>query len=496
MKQKRKILLMTLVAALAGYQSGRAEEGSDNLQALKQQLEQLEQKVLLLERKPATPAEDPTAKAKEQQIQELDQKLRILQRQRELDQEASTEAAKAAAKAAPVITLGASGLNIRSADTNFAFALRGLLQIDSRTFFDNGGIMGVDGFILRRARPIFLGTLFRDFDFMFVPDFGGSTVQIQDAYINYRYDPALRLQVGKFKLPIGLEHLQSDPVTSFNERSLATDLVPNRNVGVELLGDISGGVVSYAAGVFNSTTDYNGTTTNANFDNNPSFVARVFLQPFRQSSTMALRGFGFGVGGSYEIDQAWTNTASTGLTPGYTTDGQQRFFAYTNGVVGRGTHWRVSPQAYYYCGPFGVLAEYVISDQEVRNVPKALTADLQNTAWEVSGGWVLTGEDASYTGLTPKHPFDPRNGHWGAVQLVGRYAELNVDKDTFPNFANPAVYASAAKSWAAGVNWYLNRNLRFNLSYSHTKFDGGNGASATVTKQPEQVLFTRVQLAF
>jgi phosphate-selective porin OprO/OprP len=143
-----------------------------------------------------------------------------------------------------------------------------------------------------------------------------------------------------------------------------------------------------------------------------------------------------------------------------------------------------------------LLAEYVISDQEVRNVPRGLTARLQNTAWQVSGGWVLTGEDASFAGVTPKRPFDPKNGKWGAFQVVGRYAELDVDDDTFPNFANPATSASAAKSWAAGLNWYLNRNVRFNLSYSHTKFDGGNGSSATVTKQPEQVLFTRVQLAF
>lgn len=490
------MLLLTLVGALAGYESGTAQESADNSQVLKQQVEQLEQKVLQLERKMAAPAEDPAAKAKEQQIQELDQKLRIVERQRELDQEAAAEAAKASAKSGTVMTVGVGGLQIRSADTNFAVVLRGLVQVDSRTFFDNGGIMGVDGFILRRARPIFMGTVFRDFDFMFVPDFGGSTVQIQDAYLQYRYDPALKLQVGKYKAPIGLEHLQSDPVTSFNERSLATDLVPNRLVGAELLGDLSGGVVSYAAGVFNSSTDYNGTTTNANFDNNPSFIGRVFLQPFKQSTDSPLKGLGFGVGGSYEIDQAWTNTASTGLTPGYTTDGQQRFFAYTNWVVGRGVHWRISPQGYYYFGPFGLLAEYVISDQEVRNVPRGLTARLQNTAWQVSGGWVLTGEDASFAGVTPKRPFDPKNGKWGAFQVVGRYAELDVDDDTFPNFANPATSASAAKSWAAGLNWYLNRNVRFNLSYSHTKFDGGNGSSATVTKQPEQVLFTRVQLAF
>jgi phosphate-selective porin OprO/OprP len=205
---------------------------------------------------------------------------------------------------------------------------------------------------------------------------------------------------------------------------------------------------------------------------------------------------GLGLGGSYEVDRAWTNTVSTGLTPGYTSDGQQRFFTYTNGVVGNGAHWRISPQGYYYIGPFGLLGEYVVSDQQVRNVPKGQSADLQNTAWQISGSWVLTGEDASYAGVTPRHPFDPLKGNWGALQLVGRYAELRVDPAAFPAYADPGTSASSAKAWAAGLNWYLNRNVRVNASYSRTTFDGGTGAKATVTKQPESVFFTRMQLAF
>ena len=61
-------------------------------------------------------------------------------------------------------------------------------------------------------------------------------------------------------------------------------------------------------------------------------------------------------------------------------------------------------------------------------------AYLQNTAWEISGGWVLTGEDASSNGVMPLHPFDPHNGQWGALQVVGRYAELNMDNAAFPSF--------------------------------------------------------------
>jgi phosphate-selective porin OprO/OprP len=195
-----------------------------------------------------------------------------------------------------------------------------------------------------------------------------------------------------------------------------------------------------------------------------------------------------------------------GTLPGYATDGQQQFFAYnpTNKavVVADGDHWRVSPQAWYYYGPIGFIGEYVKSDQRVtRTVTAPFTsARLDNTAWEVTGSWVLTGEPASFTGVVPKHPFDPKSGGWGAWQLVGRYAELDVDKAAFPLFSDPNTSASSAASWSIGLNWWLNRNIRFMTSYSRTRFEGGGGAGSTapaaVTRKDEEVLFTRLQLAF
>lgn len=461
MNRKQLIIAVVLAGGLSAGQWVHADETTDAINELKQQ------------------------------IQSLDQKVRVLERQKELD----TEAADAKAKDAPRITVGNAGLSAASGDSNFVFQLHGLIQTDNRTFFndhDNHGksIQGNDSFLLRRARPIFSGTVYKDFDFVFVPDFGGSSVQIFDAYLNYRYAPWLQLRAGKFKTPVGLEQLQSDQYTFFNERGLPTDLVPNRDIGFQLGGDIAGGRLSYAAGIFNGVGDGRN-TANADFEDHREFAGRVFAQPFKGTSLTALQNFGFGVAGS------WGNTSSnvTGLPSAFLTDGQQQLFAYTNNVVANGQHWRLSPQGYYYWGPFGFLGEYVISDQRVTK--GAASASLRNTAWQVAGSWVLTGEDASYTGVTPKHPFDPRANHWGAVQLVARYANLDVDNKAFPIYANPATSASEAEAWAVGLNWYLNKNIRVNASYSRTTFDGHiNGSSATVVRQPEQVVFTRLQLAF
>jgi len=484
------LILATVAGVLFVFPVQAADDAATNsteaaeIETLKQQIQELDQKVQALERQRES-EHQAAADTNQAQIQELDQKVRILERQRELDQ----EDAVATAKTQPRLKLDASGFTLSSADTNFAISLHGQLQLDSRTFFADHNIVN-DGFLLRRARPIITGTVFHDFDFNFTPDFGGSTVQIMDAYLNYRYNPELQLEAGKFKSPVGLEQLQSDAFLLFNERSLVTDLVPNRDLGVELHGDLFGGAASYAAGIVNGAPDYNGTTVNSDSDNDKAFAGRLFFQPWKTTGVDWLQGLGFGVGGSYESDR----NGAAGLTPGYTTDGQQKFFAYTNSVVANGQHWRVSPQGYYYYGPLGILGEYVVSDQDVKN--GAALADLQNTAWEVSASWVLTGEDASYNGVTPCHPFNPWAGGWGAWQVVGRYEELNVDQSAFPTFASSTASASSAHAWSAGLNWYLNRNIRVNASFSHTMFSDYTGTVPAVPAQSENVFFTRIQLAF
>lgn len=438
-------------------------------------------------------AQDTTEqiKALREQIEVLDQKVRVLERKQELE----AEEAAAKAKDTPQLSIGQSGFVLRSSDTNFVLKIKGVIQLDSRTFaHDNPGTIGNNGFILRRARPIIEGTVFRDFDFQFIPDFGGSSAQIFDAWLNYGYCPELQLKAGKFKTPIGLEQLQADASLPFNERSLATDLVPNRDLGVQLWGEFAGGFAAYQAGVFNGLGDGRN-SSNVDFDDDKQVAARVFLQPFKQSGARGLRGLGFGMAGSW--GNYATNVAGLPNNNGFTTDGQQLFFAYTNGVTADGDQWRVSPQAYYYFGPGNMLGEYVISSQQVRK--GGSTAKLQNEAWQVSAGWVLTGEDAGFNGVVPRHPFDPRAGQWGAWQVVARYAQLNVDRDAFPTFANPAGSATSAAAWSVGLNWWLNRNVRLLASYSHTDFEGG-GAGAnppgSVTKQDENVFFTRVQAAF
>jgi phosphate-selective porin OprO/OprP len=449
---------------------------------------------------PQPPAQEEAAEAGDQQpqtteekLQELDQKVRVLERQAEIQKEADAEKAKTATS----VTSGKDGFSIKSADGAFVFKLRGYAQLDGRFFRNDDERPAIDTFTLRRVRPIFEGTVFKIFDFRIMPDFGQGAATLFDAYLEGRFSPLFKVRAGKFKPPVGLERLQSATDILFVERALPTNLVPNRDLGVQISGDWAGNVASYAVGVFNGAVDL-GNQADADTNDGKDVDARVLFQPFLVSGG-PLKNLGFGVSATSGNHEGILT--APGL-PSYRTPAQQTFFSYRSDATAAGTvladgrHTRFSPQGYFYSGPFGIIAEYVQSKQEVRR--GTVSADLTHTAWQASASWVLTGGEPSFRGVAPKKNFDPANHTWGAFELAARYSTLELDDDTFPTFASPTSAASSAKAWAVGLNWYLNKSLKVMLDYEQTKFEGGASVNGTGIgdREDENILFSRFQIAF
>ena len=440
-----------------------------------------------------------------------EQKIRVLERKLELYEESS----KAAVPVTPVVRASPQqGFRIQSADGANVARLRGVLHFDGRHFLDDATPNTADTWILRRVRPTFEGTLNGIYDFRFTPDFGGGRTYILDAFVAARLKPWAVVTAGKFKVPVGLERLVSAQDLRFIERGLPTSLVPNRDLGLQLGGDVAGGVVNYSIGYFNGVSDGGSSDNNAppdvENDSKGDWAARVFVQPFLNSDNFALRGLGFGIAGTY-VDSTGNTTAT--LLPGYRTPGQQTFFSYrgtsaangatpaVNGTIADGERLRWTPQTYYSVGSFAVLGEYVNVSQEVsRLTPTAglRRAKLDNSAWQVQLAWFATGEDQSFRGYTPQSVFDPGKGTWGGIELVARYHELTIDDDAFSgganSFANPATSARQASAWGVGVNWYLTQNYKWSLDYDATRFEGG--ADLGTDRRDEQALFTRFAVGF
>jgi phosphate-selective porin OprO/OprP len=433
---------------------------------------------------------DPNTRAArtvEDRVAELEQEERIRERQLEIEHEQAVEKAKTA----PLVTASAKeGFAIKSPDGDFSLRLRGLLQVDSRSVDGREDPkVSDDAFLLRRARPFFEGTVFGDIDFRLVPDFGEGKSTIQDAYLDFKYIPQAKLQVGRYKVPFGIERLQCNADTLFTELALSGNLTPNYDLGATLHSEtLWGGKLSYAVGVFNGTVD-NG-SIDSDVDGNKELAARIFVSPWKGENIPLLDGLG--VGFAVTAGQKDGSAGRGQYLPTYKTPGQQTLFKYRADVFADGEAIRYSPQAYYSYGSFGLLAEYIVSSQEVT---RAGNSDkLQNKGWQVAASYVLTGESATYKAVVPREAFNPAAHTWGALEVVGRLSQLDVDDEAFPTYADPAKYAQSARAWGLGLNWYWNRNVKWMFDYEHTTFDGGEVGGRD--REPEDAIFVRAQLAF
>jgi phosphate-selective porin OprO/OprP len=380
------------------------------------------------------------------------------------------------------VSVGPDGFSIQSDDGDNRLQIRGYVQFDGRFFPGEADPAVDDTFLVRRARPIFQGTVANHFDFNITPDFGGGTTVLQDAYLDVRYSLKARVRVGKFKPPVGLERLQSAANLAFVERAFPTALVPNRDLGVQLHGELLDGVVAYAAGVFNGAPD--GGNVDIDVNDGKDLAGRVFLSPFKRGKS-ALKGLGFGISG--------TTGKHEGPLPAYRSGGQLSIITLLEGITADGTRTRYSPQLSFYAGRFGLLGEYVSSRSRVKK-DDGTHADIEASAWEATATVLLTGDSASFSGVRPRKPFDPGKGQWGAIELAGRVNGIEVGRSAVSDgLVDPARSVREAFAWGLGLNWYLNRNVKQVVSFERTTFTGGEAAG---DRPAENAVFIRTQVAF
>src|SRR5262245_23511145 len=196
----------------------------------------------------------------------------------------------------PQISAGQDGFAIQSANGDFRLQVGLLVHADCRFAAEDGDQQVIDTFAFRRLRPYLRGRFSRRFEFYFNPDFAGGTLVVQDAYVDTVFSPAFRIRAGKGKTPFGLERLHSASNLLFFNRAMPTALVPNRDLGLQVLGDISGGLFSYLAGVMNGVPD--GGSADVDTSDGKDVSARFIVRPFSKLATNPLKGLGLAVSGS------------------------------------------------------------------------------------------------------------------------------------------------------------------------------------------------------
>ncbi len=432
----------------------------------------------------------------ERRILELESRL-LAQQQSQPPVESTPTAQSTSAKSIPQVKVtNDGGYALFNPDNGNELRFSAMLQMDGRFFASGSNATGAaldDGFLLRRVRPTFSGK-FAGVGFRIVPELSGNgtgaNISLLDAFADVPVGDNAYLRVGKQKTAVSIDRLRVATALPLIERGLANELAPNRDLGVSWNSSLADGRVGVVLGLFNGAAD--GRDVSSRDDAGKEIQARIFAEPFRKQDN-ALKGLGFGVSGTYgskKTSQGNTAVVSNTLAR-YRTAAQEEFFSYAAGVTPTGTHSRLFPQLTYFKDNFGLVAEYGISDQELTR--NNIESSIRNTGYDITFSWVPTGEPITFRGVELA-----KGSSSNAVELAFRVSGLSIDERAFEGGANrladPDSAAREAFNYGLGLNFHVNRNLKWSVDFNSTRFSGG--ASAGRDREEEQVVMTRLQLVY
>ncbi len=329
---------------------------------------------------------------------------------------------------------------IRSQDGNFEMELGGRAQLDFRGY--TGTSTPPSSFIARRARLEAQGQLFKHYEYKVEVDFADTrSTLLRDGYLNINCAKEAQVQFGHFKAPFSQEELQTSRYYEFVERSSVNGLVPGRSPGVMLHGELYNGAIAYFAGAFNGRGNLA-----ANTASTPEAYVRLRFTP--------LKGLSFGgalADGRHNNDSSFSGrTASRSAT----------FFSP---VPVNGEIVRANAEFWWLYKNFSLRGEYDQTHQAREN----LAGDGINLPGVIGKGlvlqttYLLTGEEKTEGGVTPKRSLLDRQHGPGAWELAFRYENLQMHDSVNPNRAD---------AFTLGVNWWLTKFVRYQSNFAFERF--------------------------
>lgn len=389
-----------------------------------------------------------------QQMQELNQKMEGM--------EAQQAKAKAETKESGY-RINPHRLEVESTDGQFSMRLRGRLQMDGAVYNEDEAQLG-DGTEIRRAYLGVQGKVYGDWRYIVRFNFApGDSVSANDIYLRYAGFERGDVTLGHFKEPFSLEQLTSDNYITFMERSLADTFTPKRNLGIGLAthGPASRGGWSAAAGLFGEGFDSDETDENEEeVSSGYGLTGRATFAPIARKGRVLHVGASVSHRETNDNEQIRfrarpeSHVTNVRLVDTDELDSVDSLTPY--GVEAAGV-W----------GPVSLQGEYMSAA-----VDSGPNGDPDFSGWYVYGSYILTGESRPYSaasgtfgGVKPDRPFALAGGP-GAWELGLRLSSIDLQ--------DAKVDGGEEQDLTAGVNWYVNSNIRFMANYVKVlDLDGG-----------------------
>ena len=287
--------------------------------------------------------------------------------------------------------------------------------------------------------------------------------QWKDVNVNLTYFKNGQIQIGKFKVPFGLDELTGVTHNDFVYRSLGANyLAPGRDVGAMVHGSFFKHGLTYAAGVFAHDGD---NAKSKKIEGGGHTVAlRVTAAPLRRL-TARVPG-DLEIGSALALSQLSDDSFRPNGLRGRTAMTQDTFFesVYVNGHRRR---WEADGD--WTAGRASLRSEFTwVSDDRLgQGIGDQDLAAVRARAWYVSGTWILTGERKRRP-IKAAEPFVQRGP--GAIELAARCERIWFDSAPSgqdPALRNPrsaTVLPSGDRAITLGINWTLNRFTKIQMN--------------------------------
>lgn len=457
------------------------------------------------------PAAAPTASAADKsRIQDLEQKVDDLSRAvQDLKRSGSSQNADQQRRDGEAkLTLPNGRPTFATPDGAFSAALRAIVQFDGAYYSQDSGATSAtpdlsSGTNFRRARIGLDGKVFKDFDYSFIYDFGGSGVEgtsISAAYVQYSGLAPVFVRIGAFAPFANLEDSAGPGDTLFLERASINEISRGLTAG-----DGRSALAVFAQGErYLASAAYTGGRAGqaAAFDEQQALVGRLAVLLYTDANTK----LNVGIHGSYLFDPADAAAGPGSPSANIIYQNQTELRVDAANLVSTGnidadsaTHW--GADAGLVAGRLYAEGGYTRFDVDRRG---STAPDPQFDGWYLQASVFLTNDarryDArsqSFKNPSVKRPLGTAGG-WGAWEIAARYSTLDLDShEGAAGAPTPAggIRGGTQDIWTAGLNWYPNNAVRVLLDYQNAEIDRLNGAGTQIGQTVDQVSL-RVQFAF
>jgi phosphate-selective porin OprO/OprP len=393
----------------------------------------------------------------------------------------------------PLLTESRDGVLVfesKAQDYRLWFDIR--VQADAQMFIGNTYNPIGNGATIRRARFATKTNLGKNWYGEIDLNAANGVLELEDAYFSYDFLNGLRTRVGNYKEKFSMSETSSSRYLNFMERAMVVNtFAPSRHLGWEVSYTnkhflVFGGVFFQEIQDQELNTYVEDNNKDYGRDQGVSLTGKFVWLP-----VAIQRDYGVHLAYAYSFRQPKTDVDPAeygGIR--YST----RSLSYINrkkyldtDVIPFFQDQSISniEVAAYYKG-FAVESEVIRNSTRRKN--NLETLHFGGYYAEVVG--MLFGGRQVYDKLDGEFT-QPENGRkWGDVELAFRYDYVNLNDKT--------VYGGSAEAYTAGINFYTNRNIKFQINFSSINHDRyangkgklfvGNDVTGGLTKDPTKVV--------